>query len=115
MEGIQLHIFSDAFEAVFGYVAYKGGGYSCSLVMLKCCLAPIKVVMLPLLELNAAARAVTAYNPRNWIQFWSDSTIALQYINNQEKRLKVFEANRSTEINELSEPVGSWTWWRECS
>ena len=46
---MQLHIFCDAFEAAFGCVAYirfsyKGGGHSCSFVMSKSRLAPIKSV-----------------------------------------------------------------------
>ena len=117
IEEIQLHVFCDASEAAFGCVAYvrfsyKGGGHDCSLVMAKSRLAPIKVVTLPRLELNAARAGARLAQlavheiglPISRVKFWSDSTISLQYINNKSKRLKVFERNRSAEINDLSDP-----------
>ncbi len=56
---VQLHVFCDASEDAYGCCAYvrfsfKSGEHECALVMSKSRLAPIKVVTLPRLELNAA-------------------------------------------------------------
>ena len=40
--------------------------------------------------------------PIERVQFWSDSMLTLQYIKNTRNRMKVFVANRVTEILELS-------------
>ena len=65
---------------------------------------------LPRLELNAAqigarmARLIVHEIdfPIERIQYWSDSALTLQYIKNTNSRMKVFVANRVTEILELS-------------
>lgn len=114
---IQLHVFADASELAYGPVAYlrfsyKDNTHSCSLVMSKSKLAPIKAVTLPRLELNAAVTAVRLYRniivdidlPVERVCFWSDSTLVLQYINNTTHRFKTFIANRVTEITETSAP-----------
>ena len=111
----QLHIFCDASEAAFGCVAYirfsyKGGGHSCSFVMSKSRLAPIKRITLPRLELNAARAGARLAKlvvheidlPIGRICYWSDSTITLQYIYNDKNRLRVFEGNRVSEVLETS-------------
>ena len=51
-------------------------------------LAPIKTLAMPRLELNAAVTGVKLFNtiiheidlPIEKVKFWSDSTLALQYI-----------------------------------
>ena len=114
---IQLHIFCDASELAFGCVAYvrysfKTGGHATSFVMSKSRLAPIKIVTLPRLELNAARCGARLSHlivheldlPIQRVQFWSDSTLTLQYINNSTNRLKVFVANRVANILDLSQP-----------
>ena len=108
---IQLHIFCDASELAYGSVAYlrytfKEGGNSCALVMSKSRLAPIKTVTLPRLEMCAAQAGARLNHlivheidlPIERVQFWSDSTLVLQYLNNTRHRMKVFVANRVTEI-----------------
>ena len=117
VDEIQLHIFCDASELAYGCVGYlrysfKEGGYACAFVMSKSRLAPIKAVTLPRLELNAARTGARLSKlilrdidlPVQRLQFWSDSTLTLQYINNVKHRLKAFVANRQTDILEVSEP-----------
>ena len=58
-----LHHFCDASEVGYGVASYlrssdSKGNYSCSLIMVKSRLAPIKTVTIPRLELSAAALAV---------------------------------------------------------
>ena len=114
---IQLHVFCDASEDAYGACAYlrysfKSGEHKCSLVMAKSRLAPIKVVNLPRLETNAARTGTRLAHtvlhevdlPVEKVRYWSDSTLTLQYINNTKHRLKVFVANRVSEILSTSEP-----------
>ena len=113
---IQLHLFCDASESAYGCVAYlrftlKSGLHECSFVMSKSRLAPLKTITLPRLELNAALTGARLSRlivheidlPIEKVFYWSDSTIVLQYIHNKKKRVKVFVANRVTEILELSD------------
>ena len=119
---IQLHIFNDASEVAYGSVAYyrftfKAGGYACRLVMSKSKLAPIKMVTLPRLELNAAVTGVRMYKtiiretdlPVERTVFWSDSTLTLQYLRNNTHRPKVYVGNRQSEILEVTDAAD----WRQ--
>ena len=81
--------------------------------MAKTRLTPIKTKTLPRLELDAAqigahiSRFVvheTDY-PVERIQYWTDSMLTLQYINNTTKRMKVYVANRVSDILDLSSPL----------
>ena len=88
----------------------KDGEHFCSLVMSKSRLAPIKTITLPRLELNAAVIGARLSRmliheldlPIERIQYWTDSTLVLQYIKNTSNRMKVFVANRVTDIREVS-------------
>ena len=117
----QLHVFSDASEDAYATAAYlrqehESGVVSCSLVMSKNRLAPLKVITIPRLELQAAvlsSRLKTSLTKEfdidiNAIYFWTDSMITLQYINNEKRRFKTFVANRVSEIHRSS----SATDWR---
>ena len=112
---VQLHVFCDASEAAYGCVAYlrftfESGEHKCAFVMSKSRLAPIKTITLPRLELNAAQIGVrmaslitqTVEYPLQRVQYWSDSALTLQYIKNTKNRMKVFVANRVTEILDAS-------------
>ncbi len=112
---VQLHIFADASELAYGPAAYlrfsyKDGTHSCSLVMSKSRLAPIRQIPLPRLELNAGLTAVRLFRstifdidaPIERVVYWSDSTLVLQYINNTKHRFKTYVANRVSEILDLS-------------
>ena len=46
--------------------------------------------------------------PIERIQYWTDSTLVLQYVTNTVHRTKVYVANRVTDIREISSPT-SWT------
>ena len=115
MKAIELHIFADASELAFGAVGYTrtiycDGSVWCCMLFPKSRLAPIKTLTIPRLELQAAVLAVRVKNTIieeikiqvDLVCFWSDSTITLQYINNETKRFKTFVANRVAEIREHS-------------
>ena len=75
--------------------------------MAKSNLAPIKTMTLPRLELSSAVSAVRLYRSIirdielkiEQVYFWTDSTLNIQYISNDEFRFKTFVANRIAEIN----------------
>ena len=110
-----LHTFADASEVGYGVACYvrqvnKSGDVSVSLIMGKSRVSPIGAVSIPRLELTAAVVAAKVSTLTNGElgfsmsdnQFWSDSKIVLGYISNEEKRFRVFVANRSQIIRELT-------------
>ena len=112
---IQLHIFCDASESAFAAVSYirvkdQDGKIHCNLVTSKSRLAPLKSLTLPRLELQGAVLGVRMKNTIvkeiqvdfESITFWTDSMINIQYINNEERRFKVFVSNRVAEIRKYS-------------
>ncbi|XP_034179509.2 uncharacterized protein LOC117603975 [Osmia lignaria lignaria] len=113
---IQLHGFCDASEKGYGACFYirstnKVNNHLVGLVCAKSRVAPIKTISLPRLELCAAKllanlykSVVEALNLRfNKINFYSDSTIALNWIKTSPHILKTFEANRVSEIQTLTD------------
>ena len=80
--------------------------------MAKSRLAPLKEMTIPRLELQAATLATRqdALLRRELgvdlahSQYWTDSTIVLQYISNTEARYHTFVANRVAEIQEATQP-----------
>ena len=109
----QLHHFADASEVAYGVVSYlrtvdTDGRAQTALLMAKSRLAPIKPLTIPRLELQAATLATRqdALLRRELgikidrSQFWTDSTIVLQYVRNTEARYHTFVANRVAEIHE---------------
>jgi len=112
-----VHHFCDASEVGYGVASYlrssdSKGNYSCSLLMAKSRLAPIKAITIPRLELSAAALAVKVDKIVRaeldvklcYSCFWTDSTIVLSYIKNVDKRFQTFVANRVSVIHEGSSP-----------
>jgi len=113
----QLHHFADASCTAYGVVIYlravkRDGKTTCSLMMAKSRLAPVKTVTLPRLELMAATLAVKVDQlmqreldiPLAKSVFWTDSAIVLQYISNEHKRFHTFVANRVAAIRDSSSP-----------
>jgi len=113
----QLHIFSDASSMGYGSVAYlrlcdENDRIHCSFLMGKACLAPIKAVTIPRLELTAATVSVRLGEilkkeldkKLDIIQYHTDSVTVLRYISNNQKRFQVFVANQVQMIRNLSDP-----------
>ena len=113
----QIHIFSDASNVGYGSVAYQRlcdneGHTHCSFLMGKACLAPIKAVTVPRLELTAANVSVhlgeiikkQLDDKAETIQYQTDSVTVLRYIANEQKRFHVYVANRVQLIRNLSDP-----------
>jgi len=113
----QLHVFSDASQVAYGAAAYlrvvaSDGTVSCTLIMSKSRLAPIKAMSIPRLELSAAALAVKLEGMLRLeldlelveTVFWTDSAVVLGYILNSRKRFHTFVANRVAAIHEGSQP-----------
>ncbi|XP_070569252.1 uncharacterized protein [Ptychodera flava] len=111
---VEIHAFADASDKAYGSAVYIKSGDHTTLVMAKTRVAPInkQSQTLPLLELMAAVIATrlskfvtsalsTKYNIlRNVL--WSDSQIALHWINARGKP-DVFTTNRVKEINSFTQ------------
>ena len=118
VESYQLHHFSDASELAYGAVSYlrmtSKEHIHCCLLLAKGHLAPIKKVTIPRLELMGATlsvkldammrRELELDFPIDESIFWTDSTIVLQYVKNEEKRFHTFVANRISLIHSGSSP-----------
>ena len=119
VESGQLHAFSDASDRGYGIAVYarvknEVGGVFCTLLLAKSCVAPIKKVSIPRLELTAANLSVkfmalitSAMDLQVDVYYWTDSTSVLSYIANRTSRFHTFVANRVTAIQEGSE-VKQW-------
>ena len=113
----QLHHFADASEYAYGAVSYLRlvngtGQVSCSFMLAKSRLAPLKSTTIPRLELAAAVEAVKLDKtltrelqiPIDNSVFWSDSMIVLWYLQHEEKRFQTFVANRVATIRDHCSP-----------
>ena len=113
----QIHNFSDASQVGYGAVTYlrltdDQENTSCSFVMGKARLAPLKSITVPRMELSAAVLATRLdkitreelSQPVDQSFFWTDSTCVLRYIENDSKRFQTFVANRVAAIRDSSLP-----------
>ena len=99
-----------ASQFAFGTVLYlrmvdmRDNGY-CLFLMGKSCIAHIRLMTVPRLELSAAALAVQLEEtiPLRQSVLWMDSITVLQYIKNQSARFHMFVSNHLTAIHEHSE------------
>ena len=110
---IQLHGFSDASEKAYSGVVYlrmvdTNGVVHTSLVTSKTCVAPIKPLTIPRLELNGALILSQVLSHCKEVlevplssDTWTDSTIVLAWIRGNPRRFKVYVANRVAQIMDL--------------
>ncbi|KRY81542.1 hypothetical protein T4D_12245, partial [Trichinella pseudospiralis] len=121
---VELHGYGDVSEMAYGSAVYLrvttiSGETVVKLVMSKTRIAPVKRVTLPRLELMAAlitARLISFVKTSLEMKFskvacWTDSQIALQWIQGDSYRWKSFVGNRVESILELTDAQ----WWRHCS
>ncbi|XP_011859086.1 PREDICTED: uncharacterized protein LOC105556600 [Vollenhovia emeryi] len=116
---IEIHGFCDASELAYAAVTYlrteHSGSWRTRLIAAKMMVAPIKQISLPRLELCAAtllARLVSYVRSTldlvgAPVHLWSDSTVALGWIQDHPSRWHTFVANR---VAEIQTTVAS-AWW----
>ena len=117
IKNAQLHLFSDGSELGYGASAYLRlvdvyDNITCSLVIGKSRLAPIKQISIPRLELSGAVVACRLYRllsdelelKLDQVTFWTDSMIVLGYIKNVSRRFKTFVGNRLSVIHDATSP-----------
>ncbi|XP_032411399.1 uncharacterized protein LOC116714770 isoform X2 [Xiphophorus hellerii] len=121
----ELHNFSDASLDGYGACSYlraisKEGQISCSLIMGKARVTPIKQMTIPRLELSSAVTSVRNADVikqeleiENLLEYyWTDSQVVLAYISNDAKRFHTFVANRIQRIRHSTSPD---KWQHVCS
>ena len=105
-----IHVFSNASEEAYIAITYLTFIFKTEkphylFAMAKTRLAPIKIISLARLELNAGVLCVSLYKmtikeidlPIQMIKFWTDLTLVLQYIKNEKHQYKVHVAIRVAE------------------
>ena len=109
---IELHHFSDASTTAYRSACYlrvvnQKGQVGCNLLFSRLRVAPLKQISIPRLELAAAAlsvqqddmmrRELSIAVDANF--FWTDSTIVLAYIRNEQRRSHTYVGNRVAVIH----------------
>ena len=122
-DNTELHMFGDSSQDIFSAVAFLRARVTTptgkiktelAFVLGKARVAPMKVLTVPKLELQAALLAARLKNEIiqaltvtvNQVFMWTDSTTVLQWINSNEKQ-PIFVANRVCEILEYTS-VDQW-------
>ena len=112
----QIHLFSDASSAGYGFVAYlrlrdDSDRVYCTFLMGKARLATVKSVTMLRLELTAATVSIRVgellrreVDGDPEFVYHTDSTTVLRYIANEQQRFHVFIANRVQLIRDHSSP-----------
>jgi len=117
VKAVELHHFCDASREAYGAVFYlrqldEDGQVHCTFVISKSRVAPLRVTTIPRLELCAAVLATQLDRMVHHeldieicrSVFWTDSTVVLQYIQNEDRRFHTFVANRISAILTSSSP-----------
>ena len=117
LRSVEVHNFADASKDGYGAASYlcqvdEEGKVIVLLLVAKSRVTPLKPVTIPRLELTAAVLAIKLNRqveeeleiPVDRVVFWTDSTVVLQYINNESKRFQTFVANRLAMIHDMSKP-----------
>ncbi|XP_057339521.1 uncharacterized protein LOC130677020 [Microplitis mediator] len=112
---VQMHGFCDASEKAYGACLYlrsvaQDGHIHVRLICSKSRVAPVSSISLPRLELCGALLLARLFHTVKQallinideIFLWSDSTIALHWLNTPPHRLKTFVSNRVAEIQRLT-------------
>ena len=117
-----LHVFADASERGYGAAVYlvvgSKGTCESSLVFSRARIAPLKKITLPRLELMACLVACRVLKfvmkalkmDGALYRCWTDSTIALSWIQGEASKWKPFVSNRVREIQESTDPA----LWKHC-
>lgn len=115
----EIHGFSDSSEKALGVNLYlrcffPNGSIRVNFVTSKTKVAPVKVISLPRLELEAAVmlaklakRVIQCLKLEGQVFLWSDSTITLTWIAGSPQKWKTFVSNRVSKIQRLTEE-SSW-------
>ncbi|XP_062556945.1 uncharacterized protein LOC134221776 [Armigeres subalbatus] len=118
---LQLHVFVDASKDAYGAAAYfrilTSNGPVCCLVMARSKVAPLKMMSIPRLELQAAVvgsrllhTVVEAHSLEIKQRFiWSDSKTVISWIQSEQRKYKPFVAFRIGEILSLTKH-DEWHW-----
>ena len=114
----ELHNFSDASLTGYGQCSYlrqinADKQVTCSLVMAKARVAPLKPTTIPRLELQAAVLSAKIADklreeldiPDLQQTFWTDSKVVLGYIRNEKAKFHIYVANRIEQIRKVSQPA----------
>ncbi|XP_067947083.1 uncharacterized protein [Watersipora subatra] len=117
----EIHCFSDASTTGYGACAYlrqitKEGEVKCSYLLGKARVAPLKMITIPHMELQAAVVATQLVSvlerelkdfllANTATHYWCDSMIVLNYISNDAKKFKVYVANRIQQTRDVSTPT----------
>ena len=117
LRDVQLNTFADASRLGYGAVSYLclvdvNNQLTVSFLVGESRVTPTKQVTIPRLELTAAVLAVKLSHQVeeeleisvDRIVFWTDSTVVLQYLNNESTRFQTFLAYRLAIIHDLSKP-----------
>ena len=113
---LELHTFADASMDAYCAVSYLRAVdtvdslITCNMIRSKSKVAPIKQLSIPRLELQACLMACKLasmikkdlHEVQMTLYFWTDSMIALSYIDNETKQFLPYVANRLTDIHLLS-------------
>ncbi|XP_071043089.1 uncharacterized protein [Parasteatoda tepidariorum] len=119
---VTIHVFCDATERAYGTVLYvrftEDTKFHVRMVCSRNRLSPLKRITLTRLELLAALLSARLLHyfctetklDRNAATLWTDSTVALNWIQGDPNRWKTFVCNRTNEILNYTNP----TQWRHC-